>query len=129
MFKGLGDFATLLKQASQIGTRVPQMAAELRQRRTEGSAGGGMVVIEVNGVMEVLRVHIDPQLLQGGDVELVEDLVLTALRQAIQKSKEMHAEMVKELTGGVSLPMLDDLLGGAGQDAGSSSNADKPETA
>lgn len=112
MFKGFGEIAGLLKQATQLSSRMPQVAEDLRQRKTEGTAGGGMVVVEVNGLMDVLRVRIDPQLVQGGDVELLEDLVTTAIRQAVQKSKQMHAEMLKDLTGGVSLPMLDDALAG-----------------
>lgn len=127
MFKGLGDIAGLLKQATQLSSRMPQVTEELRQRRTEGTAGGGMVKVEVSGLMEVLRVRIDPQLVQQGDVELLEDLVLTAIRQAVQKSKQMHAEMLKELTGGVSLPMLDDAIAGM-MGGGPADEGDQPGT-
>jgi hypothetical protein len=63
-----------------------------------------MVEIEVNGLMEVLRCHIDPQLLAQGDRELLEDLITAAVNQAIAKGKQMHAETMKELTGGIPLP-------------------------
>ena len=62
MFKGLGILAGLIKQAQQIGGQMGQMTEEMKKRRVTGSAGGGMVEVEVNGLMEVLRCHIDPQL-------------------------------------------------------------------
>jgi len=63
-----------------------------------------MVEIEINGLIEVLRCQIDPQLFAQGDRELLEDLVTAAVNQAIAKSKQMHAETMKELTGGIPLP-------------------------
>jgi len=63
-----------------------------------------MVEIEINGLIEVLRCQIDPQLFAQGDRELLEDLVTAAVNQAIAKGKQMHAETMKELTGGIPLP-------------------------
>jgi len=63
-----------------------------------------MVEIEINGLMEVLRCKIDPQLFAQADRELLEDLVTAAVNQAIAKGKQMHAETMKELTGGIPLP-------------------------
>jgi nucleoid-associated protein EbfC len=60
--------------------------------------------------MEVLRCHIDPQLVTGGDCEMLEDLVLVAVNQAIAKGKQMHAETMRELTGGIALPGLQEAL-------------------
>ena len=104
MFKGISSFAALLKQASQISSHMGQITEAMKNRRVVGSSGGGMVEIEVNGLMEVLRCHIDPQLLAQGDREFLEDLVTTAINQAIAKGKQMHAETMKELTGGIQLP-------------------------
>ncbi|MBN2581242.1 MAG: YbaB/EbfC family nucleoid-associated protein [Pirellulales bacterium] len=110
MFKGLSNLASLMKNAQQISGQMGQLSETMKNRRVLGSAGGGMVEIEVNGLMEVLRCRIDPQLLTGGDREMLEDLVLAAVNQAISKSKQMHAETVRELTGGFSLPGLQDAL-------------------
>lgn len=84
-----------------------QMSEEMKKRRVVGSAGGGMVEIEVNGLMEVLRCHIDPQLV-ANDAEMLEDLVAAAVNQAIVKGKQMHADAVRDLTGGLPLPGLNE---------------------
>ena len=104
MFKGLANIGALLKQAQQLGGQMGQLTEEMRRRRVTGSAGGGMVEIEINGLMEVLGCKIDPQLFAQNDRELLEDLVTAAVNQAIAKGKEMHAESLRQLTGGLPLP-------------------------
>jgi nucleoid-associated protein EbfC len=110
MFKGLGNLATLLKQAQNMGSRMQEMGEELKRRRTLGTAGGNMVEIEINGLMEVLRAKIDPTLISGGDCELIEDLVSAAVNQAISKAKQLHAETLREVTGGMELPGLSEAM-------------------
>ncbi len=110
MFKGLSNIGSLLKSAQQIGTQMQGLTEELKKKRAVGSAGGGMVEIEVNGLMEVLRCTIDEQLVKQGDHEMLEDLVAAAVNQAIQNGKQLHAEVMKELTGGLELPGLQDTL-------------------
>jgi nucleoid-associated protein EbfC len=110
VFKGLSNLGTLIKQAQQIGGQMNQLTEELKKRRTSGAAGGGMVEIEINGVMEALRCHIDPSLIGQNDHELLEDLVVAAVNQAVLKSKQMHADAIRELTGGISLPGLEGAL-------------------
>jgi nucleoid-associated protein EbfC len=104
VFKGLANIGALIKQAQQLGGQMGQLTEEMRRRRVTGSAGGGMVEIEVNGLMEVLGCKIDPQLFAQNDRELLEDLVVAAVNQAISKGKEMHAESIRELTDGLPLP-------------------------
>jgi nucleoid-associated protein EbfC len=104
VFKGLGNLAGLIKQAQQIGGQMGQLAEEMRKRRVTGTAGGGMVEIEVNGLMEVLRCRIEPQLFSQNDRELLEDLIVAAVNQAIAKGKQMHADAMRDLTGGLPLP-------------------------
>ena len=104
MFKGLSNLAALIKQAQKITSHMDQITEAMKNHRVVGSSGGGMVEIEVNGLMEVLRCHIDPQLLAQGDRELLEDLVTAAVNQAIAKGKQMHADTMKELTGEIPLP-------------------------
>jgi nucleoid-associated protein EbfC len=108
MFKGITNLGAILKQAQQIGGQMGKLTEELKSRRVVGSSGGGMIEIEVNGVMEVLRCKIDPTLLaQGGDREFLEDLIVSAVNQAIAKGKQLHADAMRDLTGGLSLPGLD----------------------
>ena len=113
MFKGLGNLAnigSLLKQAQQMGGKLQSLTEELKTRRTSGTAGGGMVTVEVNGVGEMLSCRIDPSLVTAGDRELLEDLLPAAVNQALAKSREMHAEAVKSMTQGMEMPGLGDML-------------------
>jgi hypothetical protein len=111
MFKGFANLGALVKQAQEIGSRMKGLNDELRTRRVVGSSGGGMVTIEMNGLVETLRCHVDQQLLSQGDRELLEDLVVTAVNQAVSKAKQMHADTVRSLTGGMEIPGLDQALG------------------
>lgn len=111
MFKGLGNLGAILKQAQEFGGRMKGLNEELRNRRVTGSAGGGMVEVEVNGVIEASRCHVDPQLLAQGDRELLEDLIVAAVNQAVGKARELHAEAVRSMTGGMDIPGLDQALG------------------
>lgn len=110
MFRSLGNLTNLLRQAQQFGGQMEKMTEELKTRRATGVAGGGMVEIEINGLMEVLRCRIEPQLAVGGDRELLEDLVVAAVNQAVAKAKQLHTEALKEITGGLELPGLDAAL-------------------
>ncbi len=110
MFKGLSNLGALIKQAQQIGGQMQNLSEELKDRRAEGTAGGGMVEIEVNGLLEVLRCRIDQQLVAQGDRELIEDLVAAAMNQAVAKGKQLHADAVKQLTGGLNLPGVQEAL-------------------
>ena len=123
MFKGLSNLTTLFKQAQELGGRMRQMNEELKNQKVVGSAGGAMVEIEVNGLMEVLACRIQPQLFQEGDRELIEDLVTAATNQAIAKARELHAGAMKQLSGNLNLELpglneaLTRLMGGMSDDS------------
>lgn len=110
LFEGLGNLASLMKQAQQIGSRVQGINDELRGRRVTGSAGGGLVEVEANGIQEITACRIDPELVGQGDKELLEDLVVAATNQALIKARELQAEAMREATGGLQLPGLDEAL-------------------
>ncbi len=124
MLKGLGNLAnigSLLKQAQQMGGRMKQINEELKQKRAEASAGGGLVAVEVNGLGEVLACRIDPSLITSGDRELIEDLVPAAVNQALAKSRALHAEAMQSLTQGLDVGGLGDMLSQlSGGDTGTS---------
>jgi len=104
MFKGLSGLGSLIKNVQAIGGQMKNLNEELKGRRATGTAGGGMVEIELNGLMEAVQCRIDPQLSAQNDRELIEDLVVAAVNQAIAKGKQMHTEAVREMTGGLPLP-------------------------
>lgn len=106
MFKGLSNLGALLK----MGGRLQELNEQLKNQRATGSAGGGMVEVEVNGLAEMLHCRIEEKLIAQGDRELIEDLVVTAVNQAVAKTKQMHAENVQSLTGGLNLPGLDEAM-------------------
>jgi DNA-binding YbaB/EbfC family protein len=122
MFKGLGNLANLgamLKQAQEMGSKLQKVNEELKDRRVSGSTAGGLVKVEVNGVGEVLKCRIDPSLLQETDRELLEDLLPAAINDALAKGRQMHAEAMQSLAGGLNLPGLDSALAElAGKDPG-----------
>jgi len=110
MFQGLGNLGSIWKQASEFSGQLEKLGAELKNRRTTGTSGGGMVEIEINGVLEVLHCKIDPQLVSQGDHELLEDLLMAAMNQAVSKGKQLHADALKEITGGLNLPGMREAL-------------------
>ena len=101
---GLGDLSGVLKQAQKMKEEMARIQEELKERVVEGSAGGGAVRVEVTGSIDVRAVHIDPGAIDPNDVEMLEDLVLTAARQGVEKARELAKAELGKLTGGLSLP-------------------------
>jgi len=117
MFKGIGDFASMLKQAGamrgqfeEMQARMADMQNHLAQMRIKGTSGGGMVVLEINGRLDVLGCEIDPALIDGGDREMLEDLITSAINDAIHKSKEAAAGAMQDVTGGLDIPGMEDAI-------------------
>jgi len=108
---GMGDF---LKQAQKIQEKLQEIQEELASKRVEGTAGGGMVTAVANGKHEVVEIRIDRQVVDPNDLEMLEDLIVAAVNQAIAKSHELaNAEMGKvaggllpNLPGGLKFPGL-----------------------
>ena len=99
--KNLGQ---LMKQAQAMQARVAELQERMAAREVEGRAGGGMVVVTMNGKGEVKGVHIDPSLVDPDDVEVLEDLLVTACADAKAKAKAEMAGEMEKLTGGLPLP-------------------------
>ena len=104
MAKGMGGMGDILKQAQKMQQRLLEVQQELKQRVVEGSVGGGMVRVAANGEQQVLSVKIDPQAVNPEDVELLEDMVLAAVNQALEKARQMAQEEMAKVTGGLQLP-------------------------
>lgn len=100
------NIQNLLKQAQKIQSQVSRMQSELADRTVEASAGGGMVTAVANGRQELVSISIDPQVVDPDDVEMLEDLVVAAVGEALERAGEMAAEEMKKLTGGMPLPGL-----------------------
>ncbi len=94
------DMNNILKQAQKVQNQIESVQKELEKLEVEGSAGGGMVVATANGKQELLSIKIEPQVITE-DVEMLEDLVLVAINQALTRSQEAAAEHMQEATGGL----------------------------
>jgi len=100
----MADFMGLMKQAAELKSRMEAMQAELDQIEVEGTAGGGMVTVKLNGKSELKGVTIDPSLMKPGEKEVLEDLLVAAHADARRKAEGMMQEKMKGLTGGLPLP-------------------------
>lgn len=103
MAKGLGN---LMKQAQQMQQKMGQMQQELEGQEVEATAGGGMVTARVNGKQKLLSLTIEPDVVDAEDVEMLQDLVVAAVNEAIKKSQEMIQAEMSKLTGGMNIPGL-----------------------
>ena len=100
---GLGD---LMKHAQRLKAEMGRLQAEAANKTVEGSAGGGMVTATVNGKGELLSVKIDPEAARDPDLEMLQDLIVAATNDALRKARELLAQDVSRLTGGLGLPGL-----------------------
>jgi DNA-binding YbaB/EbfC family protein len=103
---GLGDLGNIMKHAQKMQQEMAKIQEDLKNRVVEGKAGGGMVVVNVNGAQELLAVKIDKNVVDPEDVEMLEDLVVAAVREGMRKAKEMANKEMSKLTGGLNLPGL-----------------------
>ena len=105
MAKGFGN---MMKQAQKFQKQMLEMQEELEKMTVEGSSGGGMVKVTANGRQEIIDVKIDPEVVDPEDIELLEDLVLAAVANALDKAKGMAEEEMGKLLpgglGGINIP-------------------------
>lgn len=110
MLKGFTNIGSVLRQAQEMGGQLNEMNAQLKTQRVVGSAGGGLVETEFNGQGEMLRLTIDPTLVERNEREMLEDLIPAAVNQGISKAKQLHADAMKSMTAGIEIPGLDEAM-------------------
>lgn len=116
MLGNLGQLASLLKNAGQIKENMQGMQERLKEARYVGEAGGGQVRTTVDGRGEVIEIKLDPEAVQAGDVEMLEDLIRASINQAIVESRAGVQKEMQAATGGMDLSgMMGDMLGGPPQ--------------
>jgi DNA-binding YbaB/EbfC family protein len=104
MAAGFGDMSNLLKQAQEMQKKMKSAESGLSERIVEGTSGGGVVKVYLNGLQEIQGVKIQPEAVDPDDVESLEDLIMTAVRQAIGASRELRDQEMGKVTGGMNLP-------------------------
>ena len=100
------NMMSMMKQAQKLQAKMVEMQAELGNRTVSAQAGGGMVEATVNGRQELLSLRIDKEVVSPDDVEMLQDLILAAVNEALNRSREMMAQEMGKLTGGMQIPGL-----------------------
>ena len=101
-----GGMGELMRQASRLQRKVETRKEELKEERIEASAGNDQVKVVANGGGELVSIEIDPKLLEGEDLEMLQDLVVAATNAALKKSEELVEAEVEKVTGGMKIPGL-----------------------
>jgi len=96
----------MLKQVQKVQAEMARVQEELSNERVEGTAGGGVVKAVATGHGDLVSISIDPSVVDPSDVSLLEDLVLAATGDALRKAKDLAAERMKSVTGGLGMPGL-----------------------
>jgi DNA-binding YbaB/EbfC family protein len=101
-----GGMAQLMKQANQMQARMKKAQDELATHEYEASSGGGVVTVKVNGEYKMVSLTIKDEVVKSGDVEMLQDLILTATNEAVKSARETSQKEMEKITGGMNVPGL-----------------------
>jgi DNA-binding YbaB/EbfC family protein len=101
--KGMGN---MMKQAQKLQAKMMRLQEELGEKTVESAAGGGMVKVVANGKQQVVAIQIEKEVVDPEDVEMLQDLILAAVNDALTQSQEMVSSEMAKLTGGMNIPGL-----------------------
>ena len=104
------DMNTIMQQAKVMQEKMEKIQQDLSKKTIVGSAGGGMVLITVNGQGEVLSAAIEKAVIDASDPEMLQDLIVAATNDALRKAKELSKSELAQLTGGLNLPGLTNFM-------------------
>ncbi len=99
--KGMGN---MMKQAQKLQSKMLKLQEELAEKTVETASGGGMVKVVANGRQQIVSIQIDEEVIDPDDVEMLQDLILAAINDALAKSQEMVSGEMSKLTGGINIP-------------------------
>lgn len=99
--KNIGE---IVKQAQKMQAQIMRMKDELAKRRVEATAGGGMVKAIASGNGEITSIEIEPEIILSGDRDMLQDLIVAAVNEALRKAKELAAEELSRITKGINIP-------------------------
>lgn len=103
--KGLpGGMAQLMKQANQMQMKMKKAQEELAKAEYEATSGGGAVAVKVNGDHLITSLVINPDVMKDGDVEILQDMIVSATNEAIKKARDISAKEMEKITGGLNIP-------------------------
>ena len=100
------NFGNIMKQAKKLQERMAQLQDELALKTVEASAGGGMVSVLVNGRHELVSLKIEKEVVNPEDLDMLQDLIISAVNEGVRKAQEMATAEMAKITGGLSIPGL-----------------------
>ncbi len=100
------NMGKMMKQVQKMQAEMARIQEELAEREVKANAGGGMVEVTANGKQEILDIKIDPQAVDPDDVEMLEDMILAAVNEAMRQAQEMASQEMQKVTGGMNIPGL-----------------------
>jgi nucleoid-associated protein EbfC len=106
MMKNMGNMGKMLKQAQQMQSKMLKMQEEAAQETVEATSGGGMVKVVANGRQQIVSLQIEKEVVDPEDIDMLQDLILAAVNDALNKSQEMVSEKMSKITGGLNIPGL-----------------------
>ena len=101
-----GNMGNIMRQAQAMQDQLAKIQEQAATKIAEGSAGGGTVTVKANGAMEIVSITINPEVLKPGESDLLQDMVVAAANDALRKAKDLVAEEMKAVTGGMKVPGL-----------------------
>ena len=108
--RGMGggpqNMNAMIKQAQKMQEDIEALQADLDEREYDISAGGGVVGVKINGKREILSIDIQPEIVDPDDIEMLQDLVISAVNEALRKVDDMQSSQMGKLTGGMNIPGL-----------------------
>ena len=103
---GAQGMQNLMRQANQLQMKIKKLQEELNEREYEGTSGGGAVTVKVKGENHMVSLKINEDVMKAGDIEMLQDLVVTATNDALKRAKDTHAVEMEKVTGGFNMPGL-----------------------
>ncbi|MCK9175443.1 MAG: YbaB/EbfC family nucleoid-associated protein [Desulforhopalus sp.] len=104
------DISSMMEQAKSMQQKMARIQEELSKKTITGNAGGGMVEVTVNGQGDVLRVKLEPMVINVEEAEMLQDLITAATNDALRRAKELSKQELAQLTGGLNIPGLTNFL-------------------
>lgn len=101
---GMGNMGNMMKQAQKMQKEMMKLQEEIEQRTVEASAGGGAVTVVITGKKEIKSITLNPEIVDPDDIEMLQDLIMAAVNEAIRQADEMAAKEMSKITGGLNLP-------------------------
>jgi len=108
--KGIPNMGQIMKQAQQFQSKMAKIQEELEEKTVEASAGGGMVSVVVNGKHEIVSIQIEREVVDPDDIEMLQDLIMAAINDAMTRAKDMINEEMGQLTKGMNIPGLPNMF-------------------